>query len=54
MPILVNLDVMMAKRKISLGELDGMMGITGKGDKVLHTLQYMPDFKMPTGRHIGI
>ena len=28
MPILVNLDVMMARRKISLGELGGRVGIT--------------------------
>ncbi len=28
MPILVNLDVMMAKRKISLGELSDKVGIT--------------------------
>lgn len=37
MPILVNLDVMMAKRKISLGELAGMMGITPSNLSVLKT-----------------
>lgn len=37
MPILVNLDVMMAKRKISLGELAGTMGITLSNLSVLKT-----------------
>lgn len=37
MPILVNLDVMMAKRKISLGELAETMGITPSNLSVLKT-----------------
>lgn len=37
MPIIVNLDVMMAKRKISLGELADRMGITLSNLSILKT-----------------
>ncbi|MBD5289621.1 MAG: helix-turn-helix transcriptional regulator [Bacteroides sp.] len=37
MPIIVNLDVMMAKRKISLGELAEKMGITPSNLSILKT-----------------
>lgn len=37
MPIIVNLDVMMAKRKISLGELSEKMGITPSNLSILKT-----------------
>ncbi len=37
MPILVNLDVMMAKRKISLGELADRVGITPANLSILKT-----------------
>jgi len=37
MPILVNLDVMMDKRKISLGELAEMMDITPSNLSILKT-----------------
>lgn len=37
MPIIVNLDVMMAKRKISLGELSEKIGITPANLSVLKT-----------------
>lgn len=37
MPILVNLDVMMAKRKISLGELADRVGITSANLSILKT-----------------
>lgn len=37
MPIVVNLDVMMAKRKISLGELADRMGITPSNLSILKT-----------------
>lgn len=37
MPIIVNLDVMMAKRKISLGELADRMGITPSNLSILKT-----------------
>ncbi|MDE5843405.1 MAG: helix-turn-helix transcriptional regulator, partial [Muribaculaceae bacterium] len=37
MPIIVNLDVMMAKRKISLGELSDKMGITPSNLSILKT-----------------
>lgn len=37
MPIIVNLDVMMAKRKMSLGELSDKMGITPSNLSVLKT-----------------
>lgn len=37
MPIIVNLDVMMAKRKISLGELSERMGITPSNLSILKT-----------------
>ena len=37
MPIIVNLDVMMAKRKISLNELSGKIGITPANLSILKT-----------------
>lgn len=37
MPIIVNLDVMMAKRKMSLGELSERMGITLSNLSILKT-----------------
>jgi putative transcriptional regulator len=37
MPIIVNLDVMMAKRKISLGELSERVGITPANLSILKT-----------------
>jgi putative transcriptional regulator len=37
MPIVVNLDVMMAKRKISLGELADKVGITQANLSILKT-----------------
>lgn len=37
MPIIVNLDVIMAKRKISLGELSENMGITPSNLSILKT-----------------
>lgn len=37
MPIIVNLDVMMARRKISLGELSEKMGITPSNLSILKT-----------------
>ncbi|MDE5653024.1 MAG: helix-turn-helix transcriptional regulator [Muribaculaceae bacterium] len=37
MPIIVNLDVMMAKRKMSLGELSERMGITPSNLSILKT-----------------
>ncbi len=37
MPIIVNLDVMMAKRKISLGELADKVGITQANLSILKT-----------------
>lgn len=37
MPIIVNLDVMMAKRKMSLGELADRMGITPSNLSILKT-----------------
>lgn len=37
MPIIVNLDVMMAKRKISLGDLSEQMGITPSNLSILKT-----------------
>lgn len=37
MPIIVNLDVMMARRKISLGELAERMGITPSNLSILKT-----------------
>ncbi len=37
MPIVVNLDVMMAKRKISLGELSDKVGITQANLSILKT-----------------
>ena len=37
MPIIVNLDVMMAKRKISLGELSQRIGITPANLSILKT-----------------
>jgi putative transcriptional regulator len=37
MPIVVNLDVMMAKRKISLNELSGRVGLTLANLSILKT-----------------
>lgn len=37
MPIIVNLDVMMAKRKISLGELAERIGLTSANLSILKT-----------------
>jgi putative transcriptional regulator len=37
MPIIVNLDVMMAKRKVSLGELAERVGITPANLSILKT-----------------
>lgn len=37
MPIIVNLDVMMAKRKISLNDLSGKIGITPANLSILKT-----------------
>ena len=37
MPIIVNLDVMMAKRKVSLGELADRVGITQANLSILKT-----------------
>lgn len=37
MPIIVNLDVVMARRKISLGELAEKMGITASNLSILKT-----------------
>ena len=37
MPIIVNLDVMMAKRKISLGELAGRIDLTPANLSILKT-----------------
>lgn len=37
MPIIVNLDVMMAKRKISLGELSERIGLTPSNLSILKT-----------------
>lgn len=37
MPIIVNLDVMMAKRKINLGDLSSRMGITPSNLSILKT-----------------
>ena len=37
MPIIVNLDVMMAKRKISLGDLSGKIDITPANLSILKT-----------------
>lgn len=37
MPIIVNLDVMMARRKISLGDLAHKMGITPSNLSILKT-----------------
>lgn len=37
MPITVNLDVMMAKRKVSLGELSELIGITPANLSILKT-----------------
>lgn len=37
MPIIVNLDVMMAKRKITLGELAGRLGITASNLSIIKT-----------------
>ena len=47
MPIIVNLDVMMAKRKISLGELAERIDLTPANLSILKT-------RLPAGRYIRI
>ena len=42
MPIIVNLDVMMAKRKISLGDLAERMNITPSNLSILKTGRQRP------------
>ena len=65
MPIIVNLDVMMAKRKISLGELAERIDLTpanlsilktGKSQShtLLHSGGYLQRTGLPAGRYIGI
>ena len=49
MPIIVNLDVMMAKRKISLGELAERIDLT-----LLHSGSYLQRTGLPAGRYSGI
>lgn len=59
MPIIVNLDVMMAKRKISLNELSGKIDITprqplylkdrkGQGRALLDSRSHLPGTELPT------
>jgi putative transcriptional regulator len=64
MPIIVNLDVMMAKRKISLGELAERIDLTpanlsilktGKAKAIrFSTLEAICKELLPAGRYIGI
>ena len=63
MPIIVNLDVMMAKRKISLGELadkpDSCQSFhfenrEGKGRAFFHLGSYLQGTRLQTGRYSGI
>ena len=50
MPIIVNLDVMMAKRKISLNELSERVGLTLSNLSILKSdiLEYVNDEKKTT------
>lgn len=65
MPIVVNLDVMMAKRKISSGELAEKIGITPANLSILktgkaravrfsHAGEPLPGAGLPAGRSAGI
>ena len=65
MPIIVNLDVMMAKRKISLGELAERIDLTpanlsilksrkSQSHTLLHSGGYLQRTGLPAGRHTGI
>lgn len=64
MPIIVNLDVMMAKRKISLGELAERIDLTpanlsilkqeSQGHTFLHPGSNLQRTGLPAGRYIGI
>lgn len=65
MPIIVNLDVMMAKRKISLGELAEKIDLTpanlsilktgkAKSYPLLHTGSYLQRIRLPARRHSGV
>ena len=47
MPIIVNLDVMMAKRKISLNQLSGKIDITPANLSILKTWK-VKAFRLPT------
>ena len=64
MPIIVNLDVMMAKRKISLGELAERIDLTpanlyfknrkSQSHTLLHSGGYLQRTGLPARRHTGI
>lgn len=65
MPIIVNLDVMMARRKISLGDLAAKdrphtgqsvhpENRKGQGRAVLHFRSHMQRSRLPAGRHSGV
>ena len=59
MPIIVNLDVMMAKRKISLGELAEKIDLYPENRKsksypLLHTGSYLQRIRLPARRHSGV
>ena len=62
MPIIVNLDVMMAKRKISLGDLAEKIDLTPANLSImktkiyplLHTGSYLQRIRLPARRHSGV
>ena len=65
MPIIVNLDVMMAKRKVGAGELAKAIGITpanlsifkkrqSQGGAFYYPGGFMPGAELPAGRYPGI
>ena len=54
MPIIVNLDVMMAKRKVSLGELAERVDLTPANLSLLHAGSHLQGTELPARRHTGI
>ena len=62
MPIVINIDVMLARRKMSSGELAEKVGITpanlsilkcGKA-KAIRITGHLPRPRLPAGRHSGV
>ena len=65
MPIIINIDVVLAKRKMSMSELAGkvwhysykfinLKNQQGKSNTIFHSGGYMQGTGLPAGRYFGI